>query len=153
MQYAWDRHERLSVDQHHLRLSSAAPAFAVFPTARQNIDADETIWFLRQLHDHCGRRVVLVWDRWSVHRAAAAYFDNNHPDWFNFEWLPSYAPELNPVEQCWNHTKYDDLANFIPDDIQHLHNEVFNSIDKLHHDQILLRSFFEYCKLPLGWGH
>jgi transposase len=151
--YAWDRHERLSV----ISIVGVSPLrhrlSLYFHMARHNIDADETIWFLQKLHEHCGRRAVLVWDRWSVHRSAAAYFDKNHPDWFQFEWLPPYAPELNPVEQCWNHTKYGDLANFIPDDIQHLHNEVFNSIDQLHHDQILLRSFFEYCKLPLGWGH
>ncbi|MBN2473861.1 MAG: hypothetical protein JXB62_04600 [Pirellulales bacterium] len=25
--------------------------------------------------------------------------------------MPPYAPELNPVEECWNHTKYADLPN------------------------------------------
>jgi hypothetical protein len=24
------------------------------------------------------------------------------------------APELNPVEMAWNHSKYADLANFLP---------------------------------------
>jgi hypothetical protein len=153
VQYAWDRHERLSVLsiigvsplQHRLSL--------YFQITAENVDADETVWFLEKLHEYCGRRVVLVWDRWAVHRSAAAYFDKNHPDWFQFEWLPPYCPELNPVEQCWNHTKYSDLANFIPVDVNHLQNEVYNSIDKLHHDQMLLRSFFEYCKLPLGKDH
>ena len=42
--------------------------------------------------------------------------------------LPAYAPELNPVEQCWNHTKYADLANFIPDDLDHLQQAVEASI-------------------------
>jgi hypothetical protein len=105
LQYAWDRHERLSVVsiigvsplQHRLSL--------YFHIASKNIDADETIWLLQRLHEHCGHRAIMVWDRWSVHRSAAAYFDTNHPDWFTFEWLPSYSPELNPVEQCWNHTK------------------------------------------------
>jgi len=54
----------------------------------------------------------------------SAYFEEHHPDWFTFEWLPSYAPELNPVEQCWNHTKCHDLANFIPEDLQHLQKAV-----------------------------
>ena len=30
------------------------------------------------------------------------------------EWLPAYAPDLNPVEQVWNRCKYTDLANHIP---------------------------------------
>jgi transposase len=153
LQYAWDRHERLSV----ISIIGVSPLkhqlSLYFQIAPANVDADETIWFLQKLHQHCGRRAIMVWDRWAVHRSAAAYFDKNHPDWFDFEWLPPYSPELNPVEQCWNHTKYGDLANFIPDDITHLHDEVFNSIDKLHHDQTLLRSFFDFCKLPLGKDH
>jgi transposase len=153
LQYAWDRHERLSAIsiigisplKHHLSL--------YFQIVSENVDAEHTIWFLQKLHEHCGRRVILVWDRWAVHRSAAAYFDKNHPAWFKFEWLPPYSPQLNPVEQCWNHTKYSDLANFIPDDLNHLHTEVFYSIEKQHHNQTLLRSFFKYVKLPLEKDH
>ena len=29
-------------------------------------------------------------------------------DRLTIEWLPAYAPELNPTEQVWNHTKYGD---------------------------------------------
>ena len=153
LQYAWDRHERLSVVsiigvsplKHQLSL--------YFQITSENVDTDQTIWFLEKLHEHCGRRVIMVWDRWAVHHSAAAYFDKNHPYWFEFEWLPPYSPQLNPVEQCWNHTKYGDLANFIPDDINHLETEVHNSIDALHHNQTLLRSFFDFVKLPLGTDH
>lgn len=153
LQYAWDRHERLSVIsiigisplKHQLSL--------YFHVTPENVDADQTIWFLQKLHAYYGRRVIMVWDRWAVHRSAAAYFDKNHPDWFQFEWLPPYSPQLNPVEQCWNHTKYSDLANFIPDDIKHLKSEVYGSIEKLHHNQTLLRSFFNFVKLPLDEDH
>ena len=55
--------------------------------------------FCRNLHHHYGRRVVLIWDRYAVHRAATAFFAEHHPDWFTFEWLPTYSPQLNPVEQ------------------------------------------------------
>jgi transposase len=153
LQYAWDRHERLSV----ISIIGVSPLkhqlSLYFQITSENVDDDQTIWFLEKLHEHCGRRVILVWDRWAVHRSAAASFDKNHPDWFQFEWLPQYSPQLNPVEQCWNHTKYGDLANFIPDDINHLETEVYNSIDNLHHNQTLLRSFFDLVELPLGTDH
>jgi transposase len=153
LQYAWDRHERLSV----ISIIGVSPLkhqlSLYFQVTPENVDADQTIWFLQKLHEHYGRRVIMVWDRWAVHRSAAAYFDKNHPDWFQFEWLPPYSPQLNPVEQCWNHTKYSDLANFIPDDIHHLETEVYDSIEKLHHDQTLLRSFFDFVKLPLDGDH
>jgi transposase len=146
---SWDRHDRLSavgfigVSPRRRRLS------LFFHLVRENIDSLHLIWLLRLLHRRYRRRVVLVWDRWNVHRAAAAYFEENHPTWFTFEPLPSYSPELNPVEQCWNHTKYADLPNFIPDDLDHLQNAVDASISQQSKNQSLLQSFFAYAKLPL----
>jgi len=149
LQKAWDRHERISaisvicVSPLQHRLSH------YFQLLRENVQTEHLVWFLRQLHHHYGRRVVLIWDRYGVHRAAAAFFAEHHPDWFTFEWLPSYSPKLNPVEQSWKHTKYDDLPNFIPDNLDHLHDNVYDSQKNQHHNQTILRSFFAYAKLPL----
>jgi transposase len=115
----------------------------------KNADADEFIWLLYLLRRHHRRHVIIVWDRLGAHRSAAAYFESRHPDWFTFEWLPPYAPELNPVEQCWNHTKYSDLPNFIPKDLEHLQEAVDASITQQKKDQQLLHSFFAYAQLPL----
>ncbi|HPP52386.1 MAG TPA: transposase, partial [Thermoguttaceae bacterium] len=83
----------------------------------------------------------------------SAHFEERHPDWFTFEGLPSYAPELNPVEQCWNHTKYHDPANSIPDDLHHLQKAVKRSMTRQGHDQTILRSTFACTKLPLEPSH
>jgi transposase len=96
-----------------------------------------------------GRKIILVWDRWNVHRSATAYFQQHHPDWFQFEELPSYSPELNPVEQCWKHIKYDDLANFIPEDLEDLHTEATISVRALQDNQSFLRASFQHCQLSL----
>jgi transposase len=149
IQRAWDRHDRLSaigfigVSPTRRRLSLY---FQLWP---ENVDTFHMIWLLRLMHRHYRRHVVLVWDRWNVHQSATAYFEENHPTWFTFEPLPSYSPELNPVEQCWNHTKYSDLPNFIPDDLDHLYKAVDAAITKQSTDQNLLRSFFAYADLPL----
>lgn len=149
IQHAWDRHDRLS----------AIGVVTVSPQRRRlglyyqllpvNVRTEELVWFLRQMHRHFGRRVILVWDRSRVHRAVARYFDATQPTWFDWEWLPAYAPELNPVEQCWNHTKYADLANFIPHDVDDLHQEISQSIQAQQGKQTLLRSFFQYAQLKL----
>ncbi|MFH1418430.1 MAG: transposase [Planctomycetota bacterium] len=65
------------------------------------------------------------------------------------EWLPPYAPELNPVEQVWGHTKYADLANYIPGDILELAREVIDSIERTESNETLLRSFFAHTRLIL----
>lgn len=152
-QRAWDRHDRLSAVgfigvsplRHRLSLH--------FHLERENIDSSRLIWLLHLLHRHYRRHVVVIWDGWQVHRAAAAFFKESHPSWFTFEPLPSYSPELNPVEQCWNHTKWSDLPNFVPDDIDHLHKAVDAAITKQSKDQNLLKSFFEYSELPLQLDH
>ena len=149
VQYAWDRHDRLSAiatisvspQRHALQLY-----FQLLP---HNVQTDDMIWFLTQMHRHFRRKVILVWDRYAVHRAAAKHFEKHHPGWFQFEWLPSYAPDLNPTEQIWNHGKYSDLANFIPDDINHLESEVKNSFERQREQQDLLASFFAHAGLDL----
>jgi transposase len=148
-QRAWDRHDRLSA----VGIISVSPVrhrlSLYFDLVPDNIDTDYLIWLLRLLHRHHRRHVIVVWDRWNVHRSVATYFEMRHPDWFTFEPLPAYAPELNPVEQCWNHAKYTDLPNFVPEDLDHLHRAATASFTRQRNDQHLLHSFFGYAKLRL----
>lgn len=150
VQRVWDRHDRLSAvgligvspSRHRLSL--------YFHLVPENVDTDQLVWLLRLLHDHYRRHVIIVWDRWNVHKSTAAFFEKHHPAWFTFEPLPAYSPELNPVEQIWNHTKYADLANFIPNDVAHLERAVTASMTEQGNDQELLQSFFAYAKLNLN---
>jgi transposase len=63
------------------------------------------------------------------------------------EWLPPYAPDLNPVEHVWGHTKHGDLANFAPADIEVLQEAVLTSFVRKRGNQRLLRSFFRAAGL------
>jgi len=71
------------------------------------------------------------------------------PRRIHIEWLPPYAPDLNPDEQVWNRTKYSDLANYIPDDVGHLADAVEESLGRTRSQQTLLRSFFKHAGLSL----
>jgi transposase len=150
---AWDRHDRLST----VGFISVSPArhrlSLYFHISAQNIDADQLIWLLKLLHRRYRHHVVIVWDGLPAHRKAAKYFEQNHPDWFTFEQLPPYSPQLNPVEQCWSHTKYADLANFVPDDVNHLRKAIDKSITKQNNNKNLLRSFFKHAKLTIKPVH
>lgn len=65
------------------------------------------------------------------------------------EWLPSYAPDLNPVEAIRGHSKCCDLANFVPDDINHLCDAVIESVSDLKGNERLKHSLFQSAELPL----
>jgi transposase len=146
---SYDRRDRLS----------AISAITVSPKRRRlglyfdlldhNVLADDFQAFVDQLLRRVGRPIILVIDRYSVHRSAAKALLARHAKRLQIEWLPAYAPELNPDEQVWNHTKYADLANFVPDDILHLGRSVCASLRALRSQQTLLLSFFNHAKLPL----
>lgn len=65
------------------------------------------------------------------------------------EWLPPYAPELNPAEQLWNNGKRVDLANLAPADRDDLRRRVRRSLIRQRHSHHLLASAFDHAKLPL----
>jgi hypothetical protein len=62
-----------------------------------------------------GQRVILVWDHLPAHRSKVMkrfLFEQRH--WLQIEWLPGYAPDLNPAEGVWNNIKGREMANFCP---------------------------------------
>ena len=147
--YSWDRRDRLSV----------ISAITVSPIRRRlglyfdihdhNINTDAFEAFVRWLRHQIRRGIVLVMDRWSVHRSGVRRLQSRFGSKVQVEWLPAYAPDLNPVEQVWSHTKYADLANYIPDDIDALAEAVMHSIEQTGCRQALLRSFFHHAGLKL----
>lgn len=149
IQYSWDRHDRLSVIS-GITLSPVRRRLGLyFQIHGDNINFEKVMVFITLLHRHLQRKFILVLDRYSAHRKAVRLMQAKHPDWFEAEWLPAYAPELNPVEMLWNHTKYADLANFIPEDVNDLHQAVAVSISDIRTQTHLLHSFLQYAKLEL----
>jgi len=147
--YSWDRRDRLS----------AISALTVSPQRRRlglyfnifdhNIVTDDFERFVETLLGCLQQRIILVMDRWQVHRSAAKRLGARFARRVQIEWLPAYAPELNPDEQVWTRTKYVDLANYIPADIDELGRAVRRSIRRTRSQQFLLRSFFKHAKLKL----
>jgi len=145
----WDRHDRLSVIS-AITVSPRRKRLGLyFDIFDHNIVTDDFETFVASLLRRLGRPIILVMDRWPVHRSGAGRLQERFGRRVRVEWLPSYAPELNPDEQVWNHTKYTDLANFIPEDTLHLGQSVAKSIRGIQTNQNLLRSFFRHAKLNL----
>lgn len=146
---SWDRRDRLS----------AISAVTVSPKRRRlglyfdildhNVRTDDFEAFIAIASRRLSRPIILVMDRYSVHRAAAKRLQARFGRRITIEWLPAYAPELNPDEQVWNRAKYIDLANFIPDDVEQLGRAMAASFRRTAGQQRLLRSFFHHARIPL----
>lgn len=146
---SWDRRDRLSVLS-AITLSPRRRRLGLyFDIHNYNITTAEAVQFIRWVQRSLGRRILLVWDRWNVHRSATRRLLERGAERVQVEWLPAYAPELNPAEHVWNHAKYTDLANFLPDDVRHLEEAVDESLEAMPHRPNLLRSFIHAAKLNL----
>lgn len=82
--------------------------------------------YLRNGAATCAAKVVLVWDNLPAHRSRVVkdyVRANNH--WLTAEFLPGYAPELNPVEYFWADLKGHASANYTPDSIGELQSTIY----------------------------
>jgi len=144
--YCWDRHDRLSVIA-GLTLSSARHHVGLyFAIHDQNIKTHEVEEFIRDVRRQVRKPLIVVMDRLPAHRSAAKRLIE---DGFEIEWLPGYAPDLNPTEALWSHTKYSDLANFVPDDTLDLEVEATGNLEDTQSDQTMLKSFFHAAELSI----
>jgi transposase len=110
----------------------------------------DLLTFLCLLQRHLRCPLLLVLDRWSVRGAAVRRLGPQHLPWpVGVAWLPAYAPEMNPTEQVWNHTKYTELSNYLADDLAVLHEAVDFSLVSQRYCSTLLRSDFRYAQLKL----
>jgi transposase len=111
----------------------------------------DTIRFLEHIHRCLRRRVVLIWDRSPLHRSAAVTtFVKAHRAWFEIEFLPPYAPDLNPVEAAWQYLKNVELRGIPCRDAEALHEELELAIERLRSKPYLVPGFFEEAGLSLG---
>jgi transposase len=58
-----------------------------------------------------GQPVTLIWDNLPAHHSRDLSGYAADRDWLKYEYLPAYAPELNPVEGLWSALKGMELTN------------------------------------------
>lgn len=81
-----------------------------------SINSEKVILGLEHLRHHVRRSFILIWDRSRTHRSKLVMkYLQEHPE-IHVEFLPAYAPELNPEEFCHGNVK------------RHIKNAVFLSV-------------------------
>ena len=114
-----------------------------------SIRQEQVIGFLKHLLRHLPGAAIVIWDRLNAHRGRQVR------DWLKthrritVEYLPPYAPELNPNEYGWSHLKTNDLANYCPEDVDQLQARVVVAANAARSRQTLLRGFFKASGLPI----
>ena len=146
---SWDRHERLSV----LVALTLAPRRRrlglYFSILDHNVRTADAVAFVQQVRRAVRRSVTVVWDRLNAHRSAMTCIQKRRGNKVQFEYLPAYAPSLNPVEHVWGHVKCADLANYIPDHIDGLRQAVASCLSRQRAQSQMLSNFFSHAGLFL----
>jgi hypothetical protein len=145
----YDRHDRLTVISALTVSPQRQRLGLLFDILDHNLAGEDFELFVRRLLRKIRGPVTLVIDRLNAHRSGVRALLEKYGSRLLVEWLPPYAPELNPTEHVWGHTKTGDLANFVPDNVYHLGRVVSSRLRKTQKDQRLLRSFFKASRLRL----
>ena len=110
----------------------------------------QVVEFLEALVRHIQGPLLLVWDGLPAHRSRLV---RDHIDGLagriHLEYLPGYAPELNPVEYIWSYWKQHELANVCPKDYWQLNDVARNALRRMRRRPRLVGAFWKQSSLCL----
>jgi transposase len=99
----------------------------------------------RQLN---GRKAILLWDRLPAHRGALVQqWIASQSSWLTTEFLPPYAPELNPVEYFWSHLARTDMAQFVGEDLHAVRRQARKAACRVRYRPNLGKAFLKHSGL------
>lgn len=119
-----------------------------FTLYRRNIKAAEVARFLSYLLAHIPGQIIVLWDNNQIHKGVAVKKLCERHARLHVEFLPAYAPELNPDEGVWSQLKRS-LANGRPEDVFDLSDHLLCSLADIRNSQSGLRACVHRSGLPL----
>lgn len=99
------------------------------------------IALLDAAHQQLRAPIVLVWDRLSTHKSPPIRAAVTARPWLRVYLLPSYAPELNPVEKVWSSMKRS-LSNHCVNTANDLAVAVKNRLNRMQYRTGLIDAYF-----------
>jgi transposase len=113
-----------------------------------SIATPEVVEFLRNLRRHVAGPVVVLWDRLGAHRSRVTMTHvAAQAKWLTVEYLPAYAPELNPLEYLWATFKGKDMANYPADNIAQLDDRLRRSVRRVRRRADMGLNFIKHAGL------
>jgi transposase len=111
----------------------------------------DTVAFLEHVGREIGGPVQVAWDRSPIHRRKLVgdFIEAVGQDALRVEFLPAYAPDLNPVEWLWRHLKQEEMKNLTCLDLEELHEEVHLAPGRVRRKTRLPPAFFAGAGLSL----
>jgi transposase len=114
------------------------------------IQKRQIVEFLKTLQRQIGGRLLIIWDGLPQHRSrvVADYLGSTNGK-VVMEYLPGYAPELNPSEYIWAYMKQHELANFCRDTISEVQAFAARRLKSMQRRCGLIASFWKQSSLKI----
>ena len=121
--------------------------FRLYPGS---IRGPQLIEFLKVLRTTIGEDLLVIWDGLKAHRSRLVreFVESLHGP-IQLEYLPAYAPEMNPVEYIWGHLMQHALAHFCADYLAHLQCTARHHLCSMQRRSTLIRACWQQSELPL----
>lgn len=116
----------------------------------RSVTQEDLITHLRRLRRTLRTPLVVVLDNLAQHKGRDLKAWCRKVGDVHLEYLPPYAPELNPIEGVWSHGKCVTAAGRIVDDVAGLEALAQEALTAAH-EQRLLRGFIKGTKLPFAF--
>jgi transposase len=116
----------------------------------ENFHGNEVVEFLKHLTTQVPDEWTIVWDRNRIHgrsKVVKAWLAK-HPK-VVVEDFPPYDPDGDPDEWVWSWAKYGKMSNLCPVDVEHLFDDVWNTLEELKHLPDVLAGFVRATGAPL----
>ena len=119
--------------------------FRLFPGT---IGALQVVEFLQHLLRHLRGKLLVIWDGLPAHRSRVVKdFLIQQRKRLEVEFLPAYAPELNPVEYLWGYWKEHELPNFCPKHFGELSHHALRALRRMRRRPKLVAAFWKQAEL------
>ena len=112
------------------------------------VKSAQVVEFLEALVRQINAPLLIVWDRLAAHRSGLV---RHHLDslkgHIQVEYLPAYAPELNPVEYIWAYWKQHELPNVCPKEYWQLGAVARQTLRRMRRRPHLIAAFWKQASL------
>ena len=119
--------------------------FRLYPGA---VKSQQVVDFLAALRRHISGPLLVVWDSLPAHRSRLVRdYLASLDGWIHVEYLPPYAPELNPVESLGAYGKQHERPNVCPKDFWGLGQEARRTLRRMRRRPRLIAAFWKQASL------
>lgn len=113
------------------------------------IRSPQIVEFLKTLRQHLRGPLLIVWDGLQAHKSRLVRDYVEDDGAIQLEFLPAYAPELNPTEYIWGYLKTREIGNLCANHLETVRDLASRRLRSMQQRPALVHAFWKQAELKL----